>query len=177
MKKYDVVYADPPWKYDFQESKCRMIENHYPTMKLEDIKNIEITTSNNAVCFIWVTTPKLLEGLEVLDAWGFKYRTCLVWDKLLIGTGYWFRGQHELLLVGVKGKMSPPKPSQRISSVFRKKRTEHSKKPLKIRSLISEWFPNTTKLEMFARERIEGWDCYGNELPKTTQKLLSGIEN
>jgi N6-adenosine-specific RNA methylase IME4 len=172
-KKYEIIYADPPWKYDFQESNSRRIENHYETMPLVDIKNISVPSTDNAVCFLWVTTPKLKEGLEVLEAWGFTYRSCLVWDKMLIGTGYWFRGQHELLLIGVKGSFSPPIESQRISSVYREKRTEHSKKPNKIRYLISQWYPDKTKIELFAREHFECWDVWGNEIPMDTQKVLA----
>ena len=107
-----------------------------------------------------------------MRVWGFTYRTHMVWDKEIIGMGYWFRMQHELLLVGKKGNFSPPEQSARISSVYRERRGEHSAKPLKIRQLIERWYPNCTKLEMFARPysdlfptySFENWDTWGNEL-------------
>ena len=108
MKKYQIIYADPPWEYRHCASDSRRIENHYQTMKLEDIKNLNIPSDKNCVLYLWTTSPKLLEGLETLVAWGFDYRSSLVWDKQIIGIGYWFRGQHEILLVGVKGNVSPP---------------------------------------------------------------------
>lgn len=170
--QYQVIYADPPWQYDFSKSNNRTIENHYKTMSLEEIKKLKIPIAKNAVCFMWTTTPKLEDSFEVLNAWGFKYRSCMVWDKKNIGMGYWFRGQHELLLVGVKGSFSPPKPELRISSVFREKKTDHSVKPIKIRLLISKWYPDYNKLELFARDHVEGWDVFGNETPETCQQFL-----
>jgi N6-adenosine-specific RNA methylase IME4 len=88
----------------------------------------------------------------------------LAWDKEIIGLGYWFRNQHELLLVGSKGRFSSPQPTLRVSSVLRERRREHSQKPGVIRQWISEWYPTQAKLELFAREKTEGWDCWGNEL-------------
>lgn len=171
-KTYDVVYADPPWRYNFSKSNRRKIENQYPTMSLEDIKNLQLSIADNAVCFLWATAPKLLEALEVLKAWGFTYKTHAIWDKQVMGMGYWFRGQHELLLVGVKGKFSPPTTSQRIRSICSQKRTRHSKKPDFVRNLIAEWYPNHNKIELFARDRFEGWDVCGNEVPTSEQKNI-----
>lgn len=163
-KKYQILYSDPPWRYEFSPSKNRAVENHYPTMLLEDIKNIKIPSDDNCILYLWATAPKLEEAIEVMNAWGFKYRTCLVWDKKMFGLGRWFRGQHELLLLGLKGKMRTPLPAQRISSVYSERRTKHSKKPDFIRDQIMEWYPQFSKLEMFAREKTEGWDVWGNEV-------------
>ena len=171
-KKYQVIYADPPWRYRNCASNSRKIENQYPTMSLDDIKKLNIPSDVNCVLYLWATTAKLLEALDVLVAWGFDYRSSLVWDKEIIGMGYWFRGQHEFLLVGVKGKVSPPKQSQRISSVFKERRGVHSKKPNRIRELITLWYPQEPKIELFARENHEGWDVWGDEIPNTTQKTL-----
>jgi len=99
-----------------------------------------------------------------MQSWGFTYKTQAIWDKEIIGMGYWFRGQHEILLVGVKGKFSPPTPSYRISSVFKEKRGKHSKKPQAIKDHICAWTGNALKLEMFAREKSPMWDIWGNEL-------------
>lgn len=163
-KKYQIIYADPPWRYNFSKSNSRKIENQYKTMTLEEIKNIKIPVDDNAVLYLWATSPKLIEALEVMKSWGFKYKTHMIWDKMIIGMGYWSRGQHELLLIGTKGKFSPPKPSERISSIFIEKRTKHSKKPNRIRELITMWYPTQNKIELFARQKIDGWDVWGNEV-------------
>jgi len=162
--KYEVILADPPWKYDFSKDSTDSIECHYPTMTLEEIKNLEVPSADNAVLFLWATAPKLKEALEVMESWGFKYKTCAVWDKEWIGMGYWFRGQHELLLVGIKGKFSPPPEKRRFSSVIREKRREHSRKPEKVYEIIEAMFPQNTKLELFARNKREGWEAWGNEI-------------
>ena len=163
-KKYQIIYADPPWRYDFSKSSTRKIENQYQTMSIEDICKLPIPSAENSVLFLWATSPKLLEALEVMKAWGYTYKTHSVWDKETIGMGYWFRGQHELLLVGVKGKVSPPDPKNRGSSVFREKKTIHSKKPLWYRDYIATAFPQMRKIELFARDTADGWDCWGNEV-------------
>lgn len=174
--KYQIIYADPPWRYEYSISNSRKIENQYNTMELEDIKNMKIPADENCVLFLWATAPKLLESLEVMKSWGFNYRTCLVWDKEVIGMGYWFRNQHELLLVGIKGKISPPKPTERISSVLRQKRGKHSSKPKIIKFLIGSWYPNLNKIELFSRDNSDGWDEYGNEVPKHKQITLKKLK-
>jgi len=174
MKKYQIIYADPPWKYDFSKDNSDNIENHYPTMELEEICALKIPIEDNAVLFLWATAPKLLEALEVMKSWNFQYKTQMIWDKDWIGMGYWFRGQHELLLVGTRGNFSPPPKELLCSSVWREKRTEHSKKPRGIRDLISKWYPDKVKVEIFARKddqidlwgknTFDGWDVWGNEV-------------
>jgi N6-adenosine-specific RNA methylase IME4 len=163
-KLYDVILADPPWRYSFSKSKSRKIENQYPTMSLREICDMEIPAKDNAVLYLWATAPKLPEALEVMKAWGFTYKTNAVWDKQIMGMGYWFRGQHELLLVGVNGKFSPPPTDKRTSSVLSEARGMHSKKPDIVRLMIEIWFPKASKIELFARERVEGWDAHGNEV-------------
>ena len=95
MGKYQIIYADPPWRYDFSKSNSRKIENNYPTMELEEIKDFLIPADRNAVLYLWATAPKLKEALSVMESWGFTYKTHAIWDKEIIGMGYWFRGQHE----------------------------------------------------------------------------------
>jgi len=163
-KKYQVIYADPPWRYDFSKSDNRKIEKHYPTMTIQEICDMKIPIDDNAVLYLWATSPKLEGALKVMNSWGFQYKSHAIWDKEKIGIGYWFRGQHELLMVGVKGKFSPPQASLRISSVIREKRGVHSKKPDKIRDYIAKWYPDFNKLELFARKRTKGWDVFGNEV-------------
>lgn len=164
MKKYQIIYADPPWRYDFSKSDSREIENHYPTMTIDEIANLSVPSEDNSVLFMWTTSPKLEESFKIMKAWGFTYKSCAIWDKEILGMGYWFRGQHELLLVGVKGKFSPPPQPLRISSVYRERRTRHSKKPNRIRELIASWYPEATRLEMFSRQQTNGWDVWGNEV-------------
>lgn len=162
--KYEVIYADPPWRYDFSETKVRDIENQYPTMDLESIKALKIPSSDNSVLFLWATAPKLPEAFEVMEAWGFSYKTCAVWDKEKIGMGYWFRGQHELLLVGTKGQVSPPPPQARESSVYRESRGEHSAKPKRYYEMIESMFPGKAYLELFARSKhSDDWEVWGNQ--------------
>lgn len=162
---FDVIYADPPYEYEFSETQSREIESHYKTMTLEDIKSLKIPVANNAVLFLWATAPKLEEAMQVINIWGFKYKTCMVWDKQIIGTGYWCRNQHELLLIATKGNMPVPVPEVRVSSVYSEKRTEHSKKPNYYYSLIEKYFPNHKYLELFARQKYnDKWTAWGNEL-------------
>ena len=172
-KKYQIIYADPPWRYNFPNNKYYKVENHYPSMSINEICSLKIPSDNNCVTFLWATAPKLLEALKVMKAWGFNYKTQAVWDKVNEGLGYWFRGQHEILLVGTKGKFSPPKVSDRKSSIFVEKKHGHSIKPYCVRNWINKAFPDLSKIELFARppkdrlfedESYKGWDLWGNEV-------------
>ena len=162
--KYGVIYADPPWRYSFSKSGSRKVENQYPTMSIDEICALQVPSAKDCVLYLWATAPKLQEALKVMKAWGFEYKTNAVWDKEKIGMGFWFRGQHELLLVGTKGHVSPPVQSQRTSSVYRYPRSRHSKKPVEIRDMIATWFSSTPRLEMFCRYPAEGWAVWGNEV-------------
>jgi N6-adenosine-specific RNA methylase IME4 len=165
MKLYDIIYADPPWRYSFSKSDSRKIENQYPTMSLQEIKDLEVPAKDNCLLYLWATAPKLIkEALDVMEAWGFEYKTHAIWDKEKIGMGYWFRGQHELLLVGVRGKFSPPNSKSRIPSIFRFPRRGHSQKPIDVRAFITSWYPAAEKIELFAREQVPGWACWGDEV-------------
>lgn len=157
---YRLIYADPPWKYEHVETESRSIENQYPTMDLKDICNLKIPAADDSVLFLWATSPKLAEALQVMDAWGFSYRTCAVWDKVKMGMGYYFRQQHELLLVGARGALPVPHPSDRPASLFRVKRGRHSEKPSRVYKLIESMYPAFTaddRIELFARETRAGW--------------------
>lgn len=161
---FDLILMDPPWQYDFAETDNRKIENHYPTMTLEQLEELELPAADDCVLLMWATAPKLLEAYSVLGAWGFTYKTNAVWDKEQLGMGYWFRGQHEFLMVATKGEVSPPESSHRVSSVFREKRGRHSAKPECVYRWIEEAFPNVSKCEMFCRVPREGWSVWGNEV-------------
>lgn len=164
-EKFPVIYADPPWRYEHSESESRAIENQYPTMSLDEIKSLPLgdIATDDCILFMWATSPKLAESMEVLSAWGFTYRTCAVWDKQKIGMGYYFRQQHELLLVATKGNPPTPLPANRPASVFSFPRGEHSAKPVEVYEIIESMYGELPKLEMFCRGPREGWGVWGNQ--------------
>ena len=161
---FDIILADPPWRYDFAETGNRKIENQYQTATVEEIASHAPNAADNCILFLWATAPKLQEAMATMTAWGFTYKTHAIWDKEKIGMGYWFRGQHELLLVGTKGKPSPPDDFNRVSSVFREARTQHSAKPVCVYEWIEKTFPASKKLEMYCRTPRPTWATWGNEL-------------
>lgn len=160
---YRVLYVDPPWRYEHAEPS-RAIENQYPTMELDEIKQLKPPAAPDSVLFMWATSPKLTEALEVVEAWGFNYRTCMVWVKDKIGMGYYARQRHELLLVAKKGDGPVPAESDRPDSVVEAPRLEHSAKPPVVYDLLETMYPTETKIELFARNTRDGWESWGNEL-------------
>lgn len=163
-----VLLADPPWRYDFAETTSRQIENQYPTATPEEIgthlQSFGPELSEDCVLFLWATAPKLIEALTVMAAWGFEYKTQAVWDKQRTGMGYWFRGRHEILLVGTRGNPSPPAPDRRFESVFVEAReNKHSRKPECVYRAIESMFPDAVRAEMYCRGPREGWQGFGNE--------------
>jgi N6-adenosine-specific RNA methylase IME4 len=166
QSRFPVLYADPPWRYEFSKSQSRDIENQYPTMALDEIMALPVSdmTADNAVLFLWTTSPKLPQGLQVVDAWGFEYKTCMIWDKERIGMGYYARQQHELLLIATCGSLPVPEPQNRPPSVLRARRdNEHSAKPAEFYDLIERMYPGLPKIELFARQRRAGWAAWGNQ--------------
>ena len=164
--KFGVIYADPPWEYEFSQSGSRTIENHYPSMPLEEICNLPTMAlaDDNCILFLWATSPKLKQALSVMDAWGFEYKTNMVWIKERIGMGYYARQQHELLLIGTRGKPPTPPPEQRPSSIISSPRTEHSEKPEETYAIIESMYPKVPRIELFARKNREGWLSWGNQV-------------
>ena len=167
--KYQVIYADPPWRYDFAVSENRAIENQYPTMDIGDIKAMPLKDirAETSVLYLWAPAPKLKEALAVMEAWGFVYKTNAVWVKNSIGMGYWWRNRHELILVGTHGDFSPPGEALRGPSVFEAPRTRHSEKPQIVAETIEKMFPTLTKIELFSRKPRKGWAVWGNEMTDT----------
>lgn len=170
--RFPLIYADPPWQYDFSVDDADQIENHYPTMTLEEICGLPVAeaATDDAVLLLWATSPKLEEAFAVLSAWGFVYRTCAVWDKEWIGPGYYFRQRHELLLIATRGSLPVPLPQNRPDSIFAERRTKHSKKPELAYQLIERMYPELPKLELFARSAREGWRAWGNEAVKEAHR-------
>jgi len=174
MKKYQIIYADPAWSYN--DKKCNgNASDHYQTINIKDICNLPIggmqgIADDNCVLFMWATYPMLKEALLVIDSWGFKYKTiAFQWVKLnkkngkpFFGLGRWTRGNTECCLLAVKGK-----PSRVSNSVFQLVQTPiegHSKKPDIIREKIIELMGDLPRVELFARQKTEGWDVWGNEV-------------
>jgi N6-adenosine-specific RNA methylase IME4 len=161
---FDVILADPPWPYNFSETDARKITNQYNIASLEDIFKHSPNSSDNAILFLWGTAPKLPEALKVMEQWGFTYKSCAVWDKEVIGMGYWWRIQHELLLVGTKGSPGTTPECERVSSIFREKRTKHSVKPTCVYEWIERAFPDRSRQEMYQRKPRPGWAGWGDEV-------------
>jgi N6-adenosine-specific RNA methylase IME4 len=172
MKKYDVIYADPPWKYKNESPPCLpekqpdtcKIEYYYPTMDLKTIKELPIKDmcKKDCVLFLWATTPAIQEAFEVMTTWGFKYKTMITWEKLNRDCmGYWFRTCTEHLIVAIKGNVKAFRNMER--TCYHEKRTKHSKKPEYFYSLI-ESVTQSDRIELFARQTRKGWDVWGNEV-------------
>src|SRR5919198_449686 len=132
---FELIYADPPWQLGNPDGRWAP-ENHYPTLPLEQIKQLPVPAAEQAVLFLWAVNCLLPQALEVMDAWGFTYKTNLVWDKGSIGLGVWTRNQHELLLLGRKGDHPPPHPEDLPASLISARRPAHSQKPELVYQLI-----------------------------------------
>jgi N6-adenosine-specific RNA methylase IME4 len=163
---YGVIYADPPWRfkpYSEETGSDRAADNHYPTMTINDIAEIEPPAATNCVLFLWVTVPMLELGMKLMHRWGFEYKSTCAWHKTKIGTGYWFRNELELLLVGTRGSIPAPAMGEQPPQVLTLPQGPHSEKPDEFADMIERMFPNLPKLEMFARRRRKGWDAWGNQ--------------
>lgn len=173
-KKYKVIYADPPWHYKVYSKKGegRSAENHYHTMNIEEIRSlpVESIADDDCILFLWVTFPCLLEGISVMESWGFTYKTCgFNWvkrnkkaDSFFIGLGFWTRSNSEICILGTKGR--PKRVSKSVQQICDARIMEHSKKPDEIRERIVELCGDVPRIELFARQRYEGWDCLGDEI-------------
>jgi N6-adenosine-specific RNA methylase IME4 len=170
-EKFGVIYLDPPWRFNVwsrENGLKRAADNHYATVAVEEIKSlidVDKIAADDAVMFMWATTPMLNQAFALMEAWAFNYKSCAVWAKDKIGTGYWFRDQTEHLLVGTRGRVPCPAPGTQWSSLVRAATGEHSEKPEDFHRLIEAYFPNLPKIELFARRRREGWRVWGAEAP------------
>ena len=174
MKKYNIILADPPWAYRVWsgKGKARSAENHYPTMRMEDIRALPVgeLAAKDCTLFMWVTCPMLMEAFSVLEAWGFTYKTvAFAWVKqnkkapsLFWGLGYWTRANVEFCLLATRGH--PVRHSAKVHQVLLSPVEEHSKKPDVIRERIVELMGDLPRVELFARQRVPGWDAWGNEV-------------
>ena len=166
--KYRVIYADPPWQYGDERSGGNHggAVDHYNTMSINELKNMPLSslTEDNAVLFLWGTAPLLPEALELINAWGFKYKTNFIWDKVKHNMGHYNSVRHELLLIATKGSCTPDNV-QLFDSVQSIERTDrHSEKPEEFRNIIETLYSYGNRLELFARKSVEGWEVFGNEI-------------
>jgi N6-adenosine-specific RNA methylase IME4 len=170
-KKYHTIYADPPWNEIGGGRIRRGADRHYNLMRTEDIirmaPQIKAISEKNCHLYLWVTNNYLIDGLKVLDAWGFTYKTKIVWKKDRFGLGQYFRGITEDCLFGVKGvlpyKEKDGKRQQGVTG-FDAPRMKHSQKPEEMRKMI-EKVSYPPYIELFARKETPGWDVWGNEVP------------
>lgn len=166
---FNVLSVDPPWQfktYDPVTGMDRAADNHYPTQTTAWIEKLPIDNyaAKDCVLFLWATAPMLPDALAVMAAWGFVYKTHYVWVKDTIGTGYWGRNKHELLLIGTRGKVPAPAPGTQWPTVIEAAKGRHSEKPDIFFEMIEEYFPNVPKAELFARGERAGWSVFGNEV-------------
>lgn len=171
-KRYGVIYADPEWRFEVYSRDTgmdRSADNHYPTSVTDEIcaRPVHDIAADDCVLFLWATVPMLPDALRVLAAWGFDYKSHCVWAKDKIGTGYWFRNTHELLLVGTRGNVPAPAMGTQWPSTIEAAVGRHSAKPDRFYDLIEEYFPNMPKIELNARQSRKGWDAWGLEAPTT----------
>jgi site-specific DNA-methyltransferase (adenine-specific) len=176
MNKYSIIYMDPPWKYNskahhkssFRGGAC----GHYDLMTMDQIKAIPIQelSNENCVLFLWCTFPYLEEQIKLFKHWGFKYKTVgFTWiktnikdNKPFFGVGYYAKSNAEVCLMGIKGKMKPV--SNKVSSAIISPRRGHSRKPEEARNRIVELFGDLPRIELFAREKVSGWDSTGYDI-------------
>jgi N6-adenosine-specific RNA methylase IME4 len=173
MKKYQIIYADPPWRFKVWSRDTglgRAADAHYSTMPIEDIKALNIPADKNCALFLWAVSPQIPEAFDLIKAWGFEYKTvAFTWAKTyaksgkpFFSLGYWTRAGSEICLLATRGKIrrvSAAVPQLLISPV-----REHSRKPDEIRDRIVKLMGDVPRLEMFARQKTEGWDVWGNEV-------------
>jgi N6-adenosine-specific RNA methylase IME4 len=163
--KYRVIYADPPWSYGNSMPEYFTEQaDHYPLMSIDDICELPVKdlAENNAVLFLWATSPILEEAFSVISSWGFKYKSSFVWDKIKHNMGHYNSVRHEFLLICVRGSCQPD-VQKLFDSVQSIERTEHSRKPKEFRNIIDTIYPNGKRIELFARETAENWEAWGNE--------------
>lgn len=177
-KKYHIIYADPPWSFSSREIqkysgvRFTSLDKHYKTQKKQWIKSLPVgeICEDDCALFLWTTDAHIKEAIETIEAWGFKYITiAFVWEKKTItgktvcNLGAWTMKNYEICLLGTKGRMLHYKKVNNIRQKVEALRTKHSKKPSEVRENIETLFGNISRIELFAREKHEGWDVWGNE--------------
>ena len=168
-RRYGCIAADPEWQFEVWSRATgldRSADNHYPTSCLQVIADRDVPSIAAADCvlFLWATVPMLPHALVVMGAWGFDYKTHFAWAKDRVGTGYWNRNKHEILLLGTRGKVPCPAPGTQWDSLISAPLGGHSEKPECFLELIEAYFPHLPKIELNRRGPPRpGWDAWGNE--------------
>jgi len=176
-KKYNIIYADPPWSYK-EDWGNGAVHHHYKTMNKKDIESLPVQeiSDDNCHLYLWYTNSHVREAHKICDAWGFKYKQTLTWVKqysnlrLEMGLGYYFRGCTEHILFAVKGKLPRIRKDLKNliatdgQAVFEVNSRKHSEKPQTFRNLIVDHSGNLPRIELFARQKTDGWDAWGNEV-------------
>lgn len=178
-KKYNIIYADPPWRFKVWSRDTglgRSADSHYPTMTLDEIKKLDIPAADNAVLFLWAVLHSIEEALEVIRSWGFTFKTVgFVWVKTnkdgspFTGMGYWTRANAEICLLATKGKIA--RSAKNVKQVILSPRQKHSQKPDEVRERIVNLMGDLPRIEIFARQKVEGWDSWGNEVDNDVELL------
>lgn len=178
MKKYKIIYADPPWSYKVWSENKKVAQGtakaHYQTMNIDDICNLPVGDFADKDCklFLWATPPCLQEALMVMKSWGFIYKTiAFCWVKTnpksgtpFFGIGHYTASNCELVLVGMRKGGQLKRQSKSISQIDMSPRREHSRKPDSIKEKIVKLCGDLPRIELFARQKTEGWDVWGNEV-------------
>ncbi|MBF2760897.1 MAG: transcriptional regulator [Ectothiorhodospiraceae bacterium AqS1] len=172
-KRYEVIYADPPWDYKGQLQHCGAgggdsggAMRHYPTVTLADLKTLPVDriAADDSLLFLWATSPHLDQAIDLGKAWGFAWATvAFVWDKCKTNPGYYTLSQCELCLAFKKGKIPSPRGARNIRQLVSEPRQGHSRKPDEVRRRIESMFPDQSRIELFAREPAAGWKAWGLE--------------
>lgn len=167
-RKYKIIYADCPWKYRSNGlSKYGPAERHYPCMSIKELCALPVAriAEDDAILYFWVTSPMLGECFPVISAWGFRYRTGIVWDKVRHNFGHYLSVRHEILLVCTRGRWRLDGRRYPLTSVVSIERSRtHSEKPDWFRQMIDRFHPTGRRIELFARKKTAGWDVFGNEV-------------
>lgn len=195
QKKYQVIYADPPWDYGgkLQYDKTTIKgENEgfekkifissaafkYPTLKLKQLKALDVRSiaADDCILFLWTTGPQLANAVELGEVWGFEYKTiAFVWDKMIHNPGRYTLSQTEFVLAFKRGKFPTPRGARNVRQMVAIPRGKHSEKPVEVMEGITKMFPEQDKIELFARKNYEGWDSWGLELPDSRVEILTGL--
>lgn len=177
MKKYKIIYADPPWRYDDPSKNRGGAERHYRTSNNAELGLIDVSSisDDDCVLFMWATFPKIREALELINLWGFEYKTnAFTWvkknkisDSWFWGMGRWTRSNAEVCLLATKGK--PKRVGKGVHSVVDSPVMRHSQKPDIVRDRIIELMGDLPRIELFARSKAVGWDVFGDQVERSVE--------
>jgi site-specific DNA-methyltransferase (adenine-specific) len=195
-KKYKIIYADPPWSYESYSGKSEkdflnkkriwgIAESNYQTMSMNDLKHLPIQTiaDDNCILFMWATFPNLQQALDLIKAWGFEFKTvAFVWEKLdktnnvpkKYGLGWYTRSNCEIVMLARKGKFD--RKSAAVQQIIKSTISKHSQKPDEVRKRIIKLCGDISRIELFARTKIHGWDVWGNDEKLQAQPLETFLD-